>query len=166
MKINEESSEKSAYLYAIRLLAKQDYSNYKITKKLKDRGYESIHISATIDKIIDLGYLREENYSIARIQAYMHKGLHPEFIQMKLKQEFVEVELSLIHEVFSEYSITSDHQLGKIIVKKSLDKESYNLLAYEAQQKMKQKVFRYAQSKGHQFDDIQRIFSKVLNNSQ
>lgn len=166
MKNNEESSEKSAYLYAVKLLAKQDYSKYKITKKLESRGYDSSHIEQTIDKIVELGYLREENYSISRIQAHMNKGFHPDYIQKKLKEEFVEVELTLIKEVFHEYSMTTDKQIEKLFFRKNLNRSEYLGYELEKRSKFEQKLFRYALSKGHQFEDIQKIFSEIIHSSQ
>jgi SOS response regulatory protein OraA/RecX len=166
MKKVEESSQKSAYLYAIKLLAKRDYSIYKLSKKLKERGYDKEHLEDAIQEVIDLGYLKEEFYIEARIKGFMHKGLHPNFIQMKLKEEFLQVEVDHIFDIFSQYPMTICEQLERLIVKKLPRNTRYSELCFEEKQKIKQRAFRYAISKGHQYSKIQEIFQEVTTSDQ
>jgi regulatory protein len=166
MKKVEESSQKSAYLYAIKLLAKRDYSVHKLTKKLKERGYDQEHIDESIQEVLDLGYLKEELYIEARIKGFMHKGLHPSFIIMKLREEALTVDEDTILQVFSEYPITINDQVQKLIIKKLPRDGSYNELDYESKQKIKQRAFRYALSKGHKYSIVQNIFTEVISIDQ
>ena len=166
MKKVEESSQKSAYLYAIKLLAKRDYSVYKLSKKLKERGYDKEHLDDAINEVIELGYLKEELYTEARIKGLMHKGLHPNFIQIKLREECLTVEIDFILEVFSQYPLTVDEQLDKLLSKKLPRSTPYEDLCYEEKQKIKQRAYRYAMSKGHGYSSIQSRFSEVISPDQ
>ncbi|WP_127715181.1 regulatory protein RecX [Halobacteriovorax sp. HLS] len=166
MKKVEESSQKSAYLYCIRLLAKRDYSIYKITKKLKERGYDGEHIEQAIQEVIDLGYLKEENYIEARVKGLMHKGLHPSFIQIKLQEEKIRVDVDYILDIFSQYPMSTCEQVDKLIKKKLPREIDFNHQDYETKQKIKQRVFRYLMSKGHSYSKIQSQFEIIISSNQ
>lgn len=166
MKKVEESSNKSAYLYAIRLLAKRDYSIHKLTKKLKEREYDSDHVNEAIKEVVKLGYINEELYCEARVKTFMLKGLHPSFIQMKLYEEGLSVEEAMILQVFSEYSMTIHDQVQELLIKKLPKDGSYKGLDYETQLKTKLKAFRYASSKGHEESLIQDIFDQIISIDQ
>lgn len=52
----------SAYSYATFLLAKRDYSIYKLSSKLKEKGYPQEDIDATIERMRELKYLDDERF--------------------------------------------------------------------------------------------------------
>ena len=166
MKEFKESSQKSAYLYAIKLLAKRDYSIYKLTNKLKERNYESDHISASINKIVDLGFLKEDLYIEARIISLMLKGLHPSYIQLKLAEEELSVSEENILEVFSQYPLTIKEQVQSLLTKKLPRDGAYKQLDNESKEKVKQRAYRHAISKGHDFSEVEIIFTELVSDNQ
>jgi regulatory protein len=161
----KESTAHSAYLYAIRLLAKRDYSQIKLTKKLKDRGYEKEHYSQAIEEVLELGYLREDNYIESRIKGFMYKGWSPTHIQQKLRQEQLEVHLDTIREVFKENHQSTDQQIQYLINKKVPLNKSF-LEDKDAFYKLKTKILTFVVSKGHSFQDVKSELDNYFLNLQ
>jgi len=158
----QESTSHAAYLYAVRLLSKKDYSQIKITQKLKDRGYDSDHVESAINQIIQLGYLREDNYIEGRIKSFMLKGWSKEHIQQKLKQESLDVPYEEIEKVFEEYEYSEESQILFLIKKKIPFNKSF-LEDEDKLQKTKNKILNYLISKGHCYHECKPEVDKAMN---
>jgi regulatory protein len=157
--MNEET--KKAYFYLIRILTKRDYSRYKLEQKLRERGYTRQAIDESIAEIISLNYLREDNYIEARIKGFMHKNCSMTYIRSKLAEEFLEVEISLIEEVFVEHGISEKDQITRIIHKK-LPPTPSNELDYDSRIKSENKILRYLYGKGHQIGTARAILKSIF----
>ncbi len=139
----------TCYLAAIRLLARQDYSEYKLRKKLKEKKFEADVIDHVITEIKDLNYLQEHEYRKARIRGFLRKGLSNYFIHQKLGQEFCETTDEEIESIRSEIEVTEEDQVKELIDKKLKGREMSEL-----DQKEKAKIYRFLASKGHNPNSI------------
>lgn len=147
----EDDSQKQAYSYALRLLARQDYSEHKIKSKLLQKGYSQATGQEVISRLVDQGLLNERAYATARVQALMKKGHPPTFIIQKLAQEKVVVSSDFIGQIFEEHGVTTSGQLCKLITKKI---RPHDHDATQLTGKLRDKIIRYSLSKGHSLDDI------------
>ncbi|MDC1173783.1 regulatory protein RecX [Bacteriovoracaceae bacterium] len=157
MEINE--TNKKCYLYAIRLLARRDYSRHKLTQKLIDKKFEKEIATDVIQYLIDESYLKEEHYIEARIKGFMHKNYSAHFVMQKLNQENCYPEEEIIEQIFREYNVNSETQILDLIRKKlnimSIDKTNI--------QKSREKLIRYVLSKGHQYSEANRYISNAID---
>ena len=72
--MEEKENTHTAYMDAIKLLAKKDYSEYKLRKKLKEKLHDSESIDEAIQEVTEKKYLREDYYIEARIRGLMRKN--------------------------------------------------------------------------------------------
>ena len=71
----EQGDARRIYNYCIHLLARQDYSEYKLRQKLRSKPQNLPHmIDEAIEKLKDKGLLREEAYRRLFIRKWMMKG--------------------------------------------------------------------------------------------
>ena len=152
---------KNAYLYAVKLLSKRDYSKHKLKTKLESKGFELQDIESALSDVIDKGYLREENYATARAKMLMMKGLHPRYIKSKLAEESVEISMSQIDLVFKEYQITPRTQIEELLIKKTRSLDLSTLR--DEQSPMRIKLIRYLLTKGHEPEDASIIFDEFTH---
>lgn len=154
--INGETKKKvSPYLYAIRLLAKKDYSEYKLRKKLNDRQFESEEIDAAIETLLDKGYLREDYYAEARIKGLMYKGYSPNYIVQKLAQEHVETTIETILEIFSSCDYSQESQIKELASKKLRGLKV-------SDPKTREKILRFVLSKGHDYGRCAATITELI----
>ncbi len=143
-----------AYLTLIRLLSSRDYSEVKLRTKLKERKYSAEEIDEAIALVKSQNYLNESAYVEARIKAFMSKGCSPRYIQQKLLQEDLKVEINVIEGVFNEHQKETSSQIKNLIQKK--------LKGPIKDYREKVKVIRFLMSKGHQLDEIQRELKQYI----
>lgn len=158
--IKEPSPEK-AYLYAIRLLAKRDYSVPKMLKKLRDKGFDEEQSQFALKEVLDKNYLREEEYIKQKTKGWMYKGYPPSVIAMRFRQEDLKVDIETIQEIFEESSISTADQIQWLAEKKKAGPELFE--TGEANSKKKQKVLAYIVGKGHQFDETLNTLRAILH---
>ena len=158
--LKEKNSK--AYLYSIRLLSRQDYSEYKLTKKLKTSGFSEVEIENAITKAKEKGYLTENNYAQLRIKGFMNKNYSMRYIQQKLKQEYVNISIELIDSIYKEHGLTEEQQIMNLIEKKSRTLTSDNKTV-DFKKKCKQKLLSYLGCKGHNPANSLQIVNQHLN---
>jgi regulatory protein len=151
-------SSKKAYSYLVRILSIRDFSEYKLREKLRERQYPADEIDEAISEVKAKNYLREDNYTEARIKAFMNKGYSPDFIQQKLKQEHLSVSDDVIQSVFEEYKITAELQIERLILKKMGCHNRSDFADYEKQTK----ILRYLLSKGHELSQSRKILKLMI----
>ncbi|MDD0854576.1 regulatory protein RecX [Halobacteriovorax sp. GB3] len=157
----KESSTKKAYNYLINLIAKRDYSEYKLREKLRLKGYESSHIDESIQKLIDDGYLREDFYTDARIRGLMSKNYSPSHIKRSLEQEKIYVDESYILSIFGDNYTSVDDQVDYLVSKKIGSKPIPE--GREEFYKFKNKIITFIVSKGHSFSAASDAFNRYLD---
>lgn len=150
---------KEAYNYSINLLSRRDYSKYKLSKKLKEKKFSNEDIDLVIEKLIEQKYLREDEYLRIRTRQLIEKGLSDHLIIRTGIEERIDITLELITSLRSEYERSSDDIIDEL-VKKKIRYKTYN--GFEEKMKLKNKVLRFLISKGHSFDDSNRVLSKYL----
>lgn len=160
-KSDAEVEFKEAYNYSIYLLSKRDYSNHKLTQKLKTRKYSKENIEKVIQKVTDQGYLREEAYTTMRIKTLLYKGYANYFIKQKLAQEFLEVDDARIDQLRGENHISKDESINYLIDKKLRYKEIPKDKAEFF--KLKDKVIRFLISKGHDYSSAKSLLEEYLD---
>lgn len=144
----------NCYQASLRLLTKRDYSIYKLSKKLLEKGYDQIEVDETIDELLAKKYLKEEFYIEAFVKGHMRKGYAPSYIQQKLAQENCSCSLEFIYEIFDEYKFSEEKQIRDLIDKKysRIDTKEF---------KNKAKIMRFLLSKGHESQLAQHILSNL-----
>lgn len=146
-----KDSYKKAYNYLIRILTKRDYSRFKLEEKLRERKYDQDLIKSVIEDLIEKRFLREENYTEARIKGLIYKGLAPRFIIQKLNQERIAITEDDVLEILSEQHTDTNSQLDNLIDKKWRKLTIDQMLDFN----FKQKLIRFLLTKGHDYKSIE-----------
>jgi regulatory protein len=145
----------SAYVYLVKILSSRDYSEYNLRQKLKDKIYSIDEIENAIFEIKSKGYLREDLYACSRIKIFMEKGYSPEYILQKMEQENITICIENINAVFTEYRISQEDQIERLVRKKMQDKSDFDI-------KSENKILRYLISKGHDFSLAKKIMTNIM----
>ena len=143
----------NAFDYSIKLLSKRDYSRFKLKQKLSQRNFTEEEIEEAIERLINLNYLREEDYARIRIKALLLSGYSNEFIQNKLEVEELFISDQLINTVREDNGLLQESSLDQLIEKKMRSKRIPN--EPEARLKLKNKLLNFLVSKGHDYYDIE-----------
>jgi SOS response regulatory protein OraA/RecX len=157
----QDPSPEKAYLYAIRLLAKRDYSGPKMLKKLRDKGFDEEQCQYALNEIIAKNYLREDEYIRQKTKGWMYKGYSPGTIAMRFTQEDLKVEPETINLIFEENAVTPLDQIQWLTRKKNATSEIFE--SGEENYKKRQKVLAYIVGKGHKFDDALTALRAILH---
>lgn len=98
----------SAFSYATFLLSKREYSVYKISSKLKEKGYESDDIAKAIDRLQELKYLDDNRFCDAFIRSKKNgNGWGESRIRLELKMKHG-VDENIINELMPEYDFEKE----------------------------------------------------------
>lgn len=157
----QEPTQEKAYLYAIRLLAKRDYSKPKMLQKLRDKGFNEDQCQYALKEVLDKNYLREEEYIRQKIKGWMYKGHPPSVIAMRFSHEELKVDVEFIEEIFKENSMTTQDQIKWLAQKKKVGPELFE--DGESNYKKRQKVLAYIVGKGHKFDEALSALRAILH---
>lgn len=142
-----------AYNDSIKLLCRKDYSEYKLRKKLIEKNHSQEDIDEAIDSLIEMKYLREEEYRRARVLGLLYKGYAPRYIIQKMNEEKCPTTEHEIYEIMEEKNLNLSSQVQMLVEKKQRFVE-IDKLSYEEKSKLKAKTMRYLISKGYQYDNI------------
>lgn len=150
----------TAFHYAIRLLSVRDYSEFKLSKKLQDKGHHQEEIAKTIERLKELNYLREHEYLRIRIKQLVIKGYSNSYVQSKCYEENITASNELINDIRHENGHENTFVIEKLIEKKlrhkTIPKE------FTEKQKLKAKIINFLSSKGHQLNESLPIVDKYL----
>lgn len=143
------------YNYCIHLLARQDYSEYKLKQKLRSKPDNLPHeIDEVISKLTELGLLREENYKRLFIRKWMLKGESEEKIRRRGAQEKLELSCEDFEIAKRELCFDDSDSIAKLVAKKLRSRSiPENLLE---RYKLRDKVLRFLISKGHSFEESKK----------
>ena len=149
------NNSNKAYMYLVKILSTRDYSEHQLREKLRGKQYTPEEIDCSINEIKGRGFLREEAYSEIRIKGLMTRGYSPDYIQQKLAEEHLSVTTETINSVFTEYRLTPEDQIDRLVRKKIQGKSD---LDYDQQNK----VLRYILSKGHDFGNSKKVLKNII----
>jgi len=150
------------YNYSIHLLARQDYSEYKLRQKLRSKKDNLPHeIEEVLEKLKERGLLREEAYRRLFIRKWMLKGESEDKIRKRGAMEKLEFEDHEFQICEQELGFSDEDSIEKLVAKKlrlkdipSDPKEKF---------KLRDKVLRFLISKGHSYEDSKKSISKYFN---
>lgn len=150
--------KKPAYLYSLRLLSGREYSSAKLKKKLREKKFDEIEIEETLAQLCEERYLCDERYISAKIKQLALRGKSKRYIQHRLIEEGLKITEGDISSILKDAQIDEDDQLRALIQKK------YQSLSRtpNTQEKIIEKVLRFALSRGHHFHDIKRILKEEM----
>lgn len=152
---SESQDSRRIYNYCIHLLARQDYSEFKLRQKLRSKPQNLPHmIDEAIEKLKTRGLLREEAYRRLFIRKWMQKGESAQKIRQRGAMEKLEFDSEEFKAVELELGIGEQDSLEKLINKKLRSKEIPS--DYESKSKLRDKVLRFLISKGHSFEESKR----------
>lgn len=140
------------YNYSIHLIARQDYSEYKLKRKLLSKPDNTPEeVDEVIAKLREKKLINEENYKRLFIKKWISKGESFSKISMRAKAEKLELSLEEFKLIEDELGIKEGESLENLIHKKLRMKEIP--ADFQERQKLKEKVLRFLISKGHDFGD-------------
>lgn len=152
------------YNYCIHLLARQDYSEFKLRQKLRSKPQNLPHeIEEALEKLKANGLLREENYRRLFIRKWMMKGESEQKIRQRGAQEKIEFSSEEFRAIEIELGFTDEDSLEKLVEKKLRFKD----IPSDPKEKFKlrDKVLRYLISKGHSYEEAKRSIDKSFSSS-
>jgi regulatory protein len=153
------------YNYSIHLLARQDYSEFKLRQKLRSKKDNLPHeIEEVLVALKSRGLLREENYRRLFIRKWMMKGEAEDKIKKRGAMEKIEFDSSEFRAIEIELGFNDDDSIEKLIVKKLRSKVIPE--DREEKYKLRDKTLRFLISKGHDFQDAKKALDKYLSNEK
>ena len=147
---------RSAYDYCIYLLSRQDYSEFKLRQKLRQRQTETEEINQTITKLKEKNFLNEERYKQLFIKKWILRGEGKQKIRLRAEQE----KLTISESDFDHYS--PEKNIEKLIIKKT--KNLNSSMDKEESFKQKSKLLRYLVSKGHSYQEAKKMVDQEWKN--
>lgn len=149
------------YNYSIHLLARQDYSEFKLRQKLRSKKDNLPHeVEQVLEKLKERGLLKEENYRRLFIRKWMLKGEAEDKIRKRGAMEKLEFEEHEFEMCERELGFSDEDSIEKLILKKIRSKEipSDKL----ERMKLRDKVLRFLISKGHGYEEAKNSLSKYI----
>lgn len=150
------------YNYSIHLLAKQDYSEFKLRQKLRSKKDNLPHeIEEVLMKLKERGLLREESYRRLFIRKWMQKGEAEDKIRKRGALEKLTFEDHEFEKAQQELGFSDSDSIEKLLSKKLRSK----IIPQDSQEKMKlkNKVLRFLISKGHSYEEAKQAMSRYLS---
>lgn len=152
------------YNYSIHLLARQDYSEFKLRRKLRSKKDNLPHeVEEVLEALKGKGLLREESYRRLFIRKWMMKGEAEDKIRKRGAMEKLTFEDDEFRNVEKELGFTDDESIEKLINKKLRSKDIPTNFAEK--NKLRDKVLRFLISKGHSYDDCKKALNPFFKNT-
>lgn len=149
------------YNYSIHLLARQDYSEFKLKRKLRSKKDNLPHeVDEVLEALKSRGLIKEENYKRLFIRKWMMKGESEDKIKKRGGMEKLKFESEEFRAIELELGFTDDDSIEKLINKKLRAKEIPQ--DYESKNKLRDKVLRFLISKGHGFEESKKALNAFL----
>ena len=67
-------AETTAKSKALALLNKRDYSRMELIRRLTEKGFEEKDATETVDRLVELHLINDENYAAMIVRHYAAKG--------------------------------------------------------------------------------------------
>lgn len=157
----EDGDSRRIFNYCVHLLARQDYSEYKLRQKLRSKPQNLPHmIDEVMVKLKEKGLLRDESYRRLFIRKWMMKGEAEDKIRKRGSMEKLTFEAGEFEQCARELGFTDDESIEKLIAKKLRSREIPKDSA--ERYKLRDKVLRFLISKGHSYEDAKRSLSNYF----
>jgi SOS response regulatory protein OraA/RecX len=152
---------KRIYNYSIHLIARQDYSEFKLKQKLRSKKNNLPHeVDEVILALKEKGLLKEENYRRLFIRKWMMKGEAEDKIRKRGGMEKLQFDSDEFRAIELELGFTDEDSIDKLIQKKLRGKEIPT--DFESKNKLRDKVLRFLISKGHGFQESKSALTEFM----
>ncbi len=153
------------YNYSIHLIARQDYSEFKLRRKLRSKKDNLPHeVDEVIEKLKANGLIKEESYRRLFIRKWMMKGEAEDKIKKRGAMEKLLFTSEEFRAIEIELGFTDDESLEKLIAKKLRSKEIPT--NPEEKFKLRDKVLRFLISKGHSYEEAKKSLGPHFNSAR
>lgn len=148
---------KECYSTSIKLLTRRDYSSFKLSQKLEEKGFEPDDIELTLEKLRGQKYLNDQTYLEGLVRHYARNKKGPEYIIPKCEAEGLAITEELIHETYETLGLEIDEMIKEHIQKKlRFDNTKFKDLSSEERFKQYSRLSRHLLSKGYIVKNIER----------
>lgn len=86
-------AETTAKSKALALLNKRDYSRMELIRRLTEKGFEEKDATETVDRLVELHLINDENYAAMIVRHYAAKGFGAQRIREELRRRYIPREL-------------------------------------------------------------------------
>lgn len=149
------------YNYSIHLLARQDYSEFKLRQKLRSKKDNLPHeVDEVIEKLKENKLLNEAGYRRLFIRKWMFKGESRDKIIKRGSIEKLQFDDEEFERVEEELGFGESESLEKLIQKKLRSKEIPE--SKEEFYKLRDKTLRFLISKGHDYSDAKDAINEYF----
>jgi regulatory protein len=145
----------TAIQYAVKLLSKRDYSQFKLTQKLKSKGYQELEIDTVISILVQKKILKEEVYTEDRAISLIRRNYGNRYIHRKLEEELLTISDEKLDILREEYNRTETDVILDVIEKKTY------LLRKESKLKQLNKINMYLISRGFDISEVQSHLNQL-----
>ena len=153
-KIVFEGQKKVALDNAISVISKFSKTEKEMIKFLKDKGFLQESIEFAVQKLKEYNYINDNNYAKNFIASKQNsKGKKAIFFELKMKG----IDENIIKNNLVNLE-SQDNILVNLATKFAKNKQN--------DPKLKEKLFRHLVGKGFDFEEVNRVIKKVLNESR
>lgn len=146
-----------AYNYALRLLARKDYSEKELKLKLNKKFSLSPHeMEDLLSRFKDFGYVNDSKVS----KNYISYKLLTGYGKRRIKHELSLKGLSDYEYKVDDYFENNSEEIKNNLLAKVVKK--YNLLATKNDARIREKLLRYLIGRGYAFDESEEILKEVM----
>ncbi len=78
-----DNERKQAKTYACYLLSARSYASELLAKKLSEKGYSTVVVQETVQKLTELGILQDEQWQQREVERELARGHGPRFVEAK-----------------------------------------------------------------------------------
>ncbi|CAN2039987.1 Regulatory protein RecX [Candidatus Magnetomoraceae bacterium gMMP-15] len=140
---------------AVRLLSYRNHTEYEISQKLKQRGFDIEIISQIISECQRLKYINDEEYAGLYIEELKAKGYGTYRIRLSLKKK------GIISEQINKFLSEHLSEIDEIeIARKAMQKKLKSLSREKDLKKRKEKIYRFLYSRGFSGSVISKLLRK------
>ena len=115
------ASYQKVFNTAIRILTKRDHSEYELTRKLKQRGFERDVISRVISECARLDYLNDDRTAEVFIRQSKRRGYGKKRILIELNRKGLKGE-RITDILYKSVSESDEREAAKRVLKRNLKK--------------------------------------------
>lgn len=147
---------KEPYNYALKLLAKNDYSTTKLESKLANK-YPDINSEQVIEKLKEKKLINDIDYAYRKAEKLVQKKYSDKYIISKLESEKLEISGEDLQIIRDSFKLSEQVQIESIIENKLI------LFKYTNKntEQIKQKLSSTLASRGYSFEDTEQYLENL-----
>jgi len=159
LEILEEDALRQAKDQAMRFLSRRPHSRFELIRKMREKGFRTVIIQRALNELEKVDLVNDLDFT--RVFILNELRLRPVsryFLAQKLHQRGIRKELyePLLDELLSE---EQEMEMARVLVDKFLRTHSR-----EKGQKLREKLLRFLQAKGFDWEQIRQVVPSFDNN--